>query len=62
MAKESNQALKARTGKIVAALKKTYPDAYCELDYRNPLELLIAIYGLASRNIPRDRFFTTWPE
>lgn len=28
--------------KSVAALKSTYPDALCSLEYRNPLELLIA--------------------
>ena len=28
--------------KIIAALRKTYPDAHCELNYLNPLELLIA--------------------
>ena len=28
--------------KIISALKKTYPNAHCELNYRNPLELLIA--------------------
>lgn len=28
--------------KSVAALKSTYPDAFCSLEYRNPLELLIA--------------------
>jgi endonuclease-3 len=31
-----------RTAKIIAALKRTYPDAHCELNFRNPLELLIA--------------------
>ncbi len=28
--------------KILATLKKTYPDAECALHYRNPLELLVA--------------------
>jgi len=42
MARESNQALEARVGRIIAALRKTYPNAHCELNYRNPLELLIA--------------------
>ena len=27
------QALQARLGKIIAALKQTYPDAHCELNY-----------------------------
>ena len=34
---------KARAKKIVAALRKTYPEAHCELNYSNPLELLIAL-------------------
>ena len=42
MAREPHQALQARVGKIIADLKKTYPDAHCELNYHNPLELLIA--------------------
>ena len=32
----------ARTKKIIVGLKKTYPDAHCELVHQNPLELLIA--------------------
>jgi len=28
--------------KIIAALRRTYPDAHCELNYSSPLELLIA--------------------
>ena len=42
MPRESIANLKARTKKIVAGLHKTYPDAHCELNYSNPLELLIA--------------------
>jgi len=42
MARESNEALKARLGKIITGLKRAYPDAHCELNYRNPLELLVA--------------------
>jgi endonuclease III len=42
MAREPHQALQARVGKIIADLKKTYPEAHCELNYHNPLELLIA--------------------
>jgi len=33
---------KQRARKIVALLKKTYPDARCSLNYSNPLELLVA--------------------
>ena len=31
-----------RARKIVAVLGETYPDAHCELDFRSPLELLVA--------------------
>ena len=42
MPRESAQQRVARTKKIIAALHATYPDAHCELNYSNPLELLIA--------------------
>jgi len=31
-----------RVPALIKAFRKTYPDAHCELDYSNPLELLIA--------------------
>jgi endonuclease-3 len=40
--RENNQAKAGRLKKIIIGLQKTYPDAHCELDYSNPLELLIA--------------------
>jgi endonuclease-3 len=42
MPRESLADLQARTKKIISGLRKTYPDAHCELNYSNPLELLIA--------------------
>jgi endonuclease-3 len=42
MPRESFAALQERTRKIMAGLRKAYPDAHCELNYSNPLELLIA--------------------
>ncbi len=42
MPRETAEAKAARTRKILAALQKTYPDAHCELNFSNPLELLIA--------------------
>ncbi len=42
MARESNQAKAARVRKSISRLQKTYPDARCELNFTNPLELLIA--------------------
>ncbi len=42
MPRESLAAKKARTIAILDGLKRTYPDAHCELDHSNPFELLIA--------------------
>jgi endonuclease-3 len=42
MPRESTADKIARTHKITAALERTYPTAHCELDYSNPLQLLIA--------------------
>jgi endonuclease-3 len=40
--RESKAARQARARKILAALAKAYPDAKIALDFRNPLELLVA--------------------
>src|SRR3989441_2602106 len=42
MPRESVQAKAARAKKIISGLQKTYPDAHCELNHSNPLELLVA--------------------
>jgi len=42
MPRESFQSKLLRTQEIIAGLRKAYPDAHCELNYSNPLELLIA--------------------
>ena len=42
MPRESLPARTARLEKIVAELQKAYPNAHCELNHSNPLELLIA--------------------
>ena len=42
MARESIADKIERTQKIIAALKRTYPDAHCELNFSNPLQLLVA--------------------
>ena len=42
MPRESLQAKIDRTQKTITGLRKEYPDAHCELNYANPLELLIA--------------------
>ena len=42
MPRETKAAISARVRKIIAGLKQAYPDAHCELDHANPLELLVA--------------------
>src|SRR5215467_6698755 len=42
MPREPIEAKTDRVRKIVAGLNKTYPDAHCELNHENPLQLLIA--------------------
>lgn len=38
---ETTKELKQRAAKVLRRLKKEYPDARCELDFTNPLELLV---------------------
>ena len=40
--RESKTALKARAIAIDTKLSEVFPDAKCELDYENPLQLLVA--------------------
>jgi len=42
MPREAKELKAARTKKIIDGLRRTYPDAHCELNFSNPLELLIA--------------------
>ncbi len=42
MPRESEKELKKRTLKIIAKLKKAYPEAKCALVHENPLQLLIS--------------------
>ena len=42
MPRETAAAKKERTLKIITAFQRTYPDAHCELNFSNPLELLVA--------------------
>ncbi len=42
MPRESVQQRQARAKRILTRLRQTYPDAHCELNHGNPLELLIA--------------------
>lgn len=42
MPRESNEEKKARLKRVITGLRHAYPDAHCELNFSNPLELLIA--------------------
>lgn len=42
MARENKDTTTARAKRILAALQQVYPNAHCELNFSNPLELLIA--------------------
>lgn len=42
MPREHHLARSTRTRQLLRALQKTYPDAHCELNHSNPLELLVA--------------------
>jgi endonuclease III len=42
MPRESAAAKKERTMKIIAELRRTYPAAHCELNFSDPLQLLVA--------------------
>jgi len=42
MPRESKANLKKRTGRIIGILKKEHADAKCELNFSNPMELLVA--------------------
>jgi endonuclease III len=42
MARESFQTKSERCAAVLARLQQAYPNAHCELNFRNPLELLIA--------------------
>jgi endonuclease III len=42
VASNSAKARAERTAALISAFERVYPDAHCELDFTNPLELLIA--------------------
>lgn len=42
MPRESQQAKRARTERVIDELRRVFPDAKCSLEYETPLELLLA--------------------
>jgi endonuclease-3 len=59
MPRESTDAKRERATKIIAALQRTYPDAHCELNFSNPLQLLIATILSAQCTDKRINLVTT---
>jgi endonuclease-3 len=59
MPRESPAQLQARARKIIAGLRKAYPDAHCELNYSTPLELLVATILSAQCTDKRVNLVTT---
>jgi endonuclease-3 len=59
MSRETIAAKKERTGKIIAAFQRTYPNAHCELKFSNPLQLLIATILSAQCTDKRVNVVTT---
>jgi endonuclease-3 len=66
MPRESKAAKGVRVKKLIAALARTYPEAHCELNYSNPLELLVATILSAQCtdkrvNLVTPRLFKQYP-
>jgi endonuclease III len=66
VARESRAARVTRARAVARALAKAYPDAWCELDYRSPWQLVIATILSAQCtdkmvNRVTPALFTTWP-
>lgn len=64
--RETRPELMRRARKILALLKREYPAARCELDYRTPYELLVATILSAQCtdarvNLVTPAFFARWP-
>jgi endonuclease III len=59
MPRETNASRFERTQQILAVLKRVYPDAHCELNFENPLQLLIATILSAQCTDKRVNIVTT---
>jgi endonuclease-3 len=65
--RESRAATQRRALEIVARLKGVYPDAHCELDYRDPYQLIVATILSAQCtdvrvNLVTPMLFRRWPD
>jgi endonuclease-3 len=66
MPRETFESKAARTKKIIARLRQTYPNAHCELNFSNPLQLLLATILSAQCtdkrvNIVTENLFKKYP-
>lgn len=66
-ARETRAQLRARASLIVKQLRTLYPDAHCELDYRNPYQLLVATILSAQCtdvrvNLVTPALYRRWPD
>lgn len=66
MGRETRQAKAERTEKIIAGLQRAYPEAHCELEHEDPLQLLIATILSAqctdkAVNLVTPRLFAKYP-
>ena len=59
MTRETADAKRERTMKIIVLLQRTYPNAHCELNFENPLQLLIATILSAQCTDKRVNIVTT---
>ena len=59
MPRETQSARHDRTQQIIAVLQRTYPNAHCELNFTNPLQLLIATILSAQCTDKRVNIVTT---
>jgi len=64
--RETRDVLRRRAARILALLKREYPDAHCELDYQTPYELLVATILSAQCtdvrvNLVTPAFFARYP-
>lgn len=67
MPRETKAALHTRAGKILAVLKRAYPDAHCELDFVDPFQLTAATILSAQCtdvrvNMVTPELFRRWPD
>ena len=59
MPRESTTAKKIRTMKLITVFQRTYPNAHCELNFSNPLQLLVATILSAQCTDRRVNLVTT---